>query len=168
MKTHTLKVPKQEARRLLSQQIAKFEELERRLVTTRDELERYKRDRLRHTKVNIVMNEKLYGEDVDQFWRYEITSPPYNAEWEDDLQFYKEQDGRQLTELHAIYDALDMLDDSPEVQQPVQKKKRETWTRGERFTFWGLIIMFLALVCTAAVVPEFRNFIYKIKTFLIR
>lgn len=159
-------MPKEEARTLLAQQIAKFVELEGRVVETKEELERYKRDRLRYTKVNIVMNERLFGEDIDQFWRYEISSPGRYEDFETQLEFYKEQDGKQLTELNAVYDALDMLDGNPEVPRPPPKLKKEKWSRGERLMFWGLIITLLGLICAAAVVPEFRNFVYKIKTLI--
>jgi hypothetical protein len=148
-------MPKEEARTLLAQQIAKFVELEGRVVETKEELERYKRDRLRYTKVNIVMNERLFGEDIDQFWRYEISSPGRYEDFE--TQF----------ELNAVYDALDMLDGNPEVQRQPPKLKKEKWSRGERLMFWGLIITLLGLMCTAAVVPELRNFVYKIKTFIV-
>ncbi len=91
-------------------------------------MERYKRDRLRHTKVSIIVNERLFGEDVDRFFRYELASPSYNADFEAQLEFYKNEDGKQLTELQAMHDGIDLMNEG--VTPPKQPRKTPNAYRG--------------------------------------
>jgi hypothetical protein len=164
MKQRTLQIPKEEARKLLAQQIERFVALEERTIETRDNLERYKRDRLRYTKFNIVMFERMFGQDIDKFWRYELASPPYNADFETQLEFYRDQDCKQLTELHAMHDGLDLMLEGKagfqEQESNAEVKPSIKWSRAEKIAFYGLLSTVLGALFGLAVVPEFRNAIY--------
>lgn len=166
MSTRTLRISKKEAREQLAAQIEKFVELEGRRIENREELERYKRDRLRYTKVNILMLDRMFDKDYDKFWRYELASPGYNPDFETQIEFYKDQDGKQLTELHALHDGLDYMTESISKTQnspaTPNKTKDKKWSRSDKLALVGLVITLVGVIAAWLTVPEFRSVVYQL------
>jgi hypothetical protein len=112
MSQRTLKIPREEARRLLKQQIEKGQQLLNRDINEESELEQYIHDRKRYNQYNVEMLKSMFGEDEESFWRFGLSTPP---EWEDfygHLNFYKEWDRKQVNELQGLEESLNLISES--------------------------------------------------------
>jgi hypothetical protein len=129
MAQRTLKIPREEAKRQLRQQIEKGHQLEGRPINTHEELQQYKRDRIRYTKYNIEMLTNMFGEDEDAFWRFNLSSPRHGADFYEELEFYKEWDGKQVNELEALEESMELIPEAkPQSHTPESEKEMsKTW-----------------------------------------
>jgi Carboxypeptidase regulatory-like domain len=166
MPQRTLKIPREEARRLLNQQIEKGQQLLNRDINEESELEQYIHDRKRYNQYNVEMLKNMFGKDEDSFWRFGLSSPP---DWEDffgHLNFYKEWDGKQVNELKGLEESLNLIPESlgekpvqtslekstpkTEVQLPDKLTAAWLWHHAPmHFWFWGVGIIVASFLAGA-------------------
>jgi hypothetical protein len=108
----------------------------------------------------------MFDRDYDKFWRYDLASPGYNPDFERQVEFYKHEDGKQLTELQALHDGLDYVTEGdPQSQSSPatpNKAKDKRWSRTDKLALVGLVIAVLGVIAAWLTVPEFHRLVYRL------